>query len=374
MDVPQFARYEQAFEHAADVSNPYRQITATAHIVGPDRRSRSPIMLFWDGGRTWRLRFSPDQIGTWHWETRSTDSGLDGHSGAFEVVPSDLKGSIRPMAGHPTTFNDRTARAFGFWARRRGRCTWTAQSSGTTARPPSAHRRARGAGLQRLAQHAAQRGGLGQQRGASFRPTWRQERINPAYWQEVDRRLAYLNHQGIVGGLVLAWGRKQLGGRASSPMPGTASPSLEAKLRYARTIAARYSAYDVYLIVAGEWNASSREKGRTGNAVHGEYIRDRRRPARGRSAPAHDRHPPRLPAAIICAASSTSGADWMDFGDYQQNYVHLNAEIVASRGFRQAGGQQRVRLLYAGRRARMAWSTSPTARAWTSRATPRGTL
>ena len=32
-------------------------------------------------------------------------------------------------------------------------------------------------------------------------------------------------------------------------------------------------------------------------------------------------------------ASSGQGVAWNDFGDYQQNYVHLNAEVVASRAY-----------------------------------------
>ena len=44
-----------------------------------------------------------------------------------------------------------------------------------------------------------------EQRGQPFLD-FQGESINPAYWQEVDVRLAYLNAQGITGGLVLAWG------------------------------------------------------------------------------------------------------------------------------------------------------------------------
>src|SRR5262249_4351631 len=41
---------------------------------------------FWDGGRTWRVRFAPDQVGHWSYETTCSDvsnKGLSGQSGKF---------------------------------------------------------------------------------------------------------------------------------------------------------------------------------------------------------------------------------------------------------------------------------------------------
>ena len=61
------------------------------------------------------------------------------------------------------------------------------------------------------------------------------------------------NAKGAKVGLVLAWADK---GR--NPNSWRAFPSQEARLRYARYIAARYGAYDVYFIVVGEWNADTR--------------------------------------------------------------------------------------------------------------------
>src|SRR5205085_9087038 len=41
---------------------------------------------FWDGGRTWRVRFRPDVAGQWTFRTRCSDlanRGLHGQSGQF---------------------------------------------------------------------------------------------------------------------------------------------------------------------------------------------------------------------------------------------------------------------------------------------------
>jgi hypothetical protein len=154
------------------------------------------------------------------------------------------------------------------------------------------------------------------------------EQINPAYWQEVDSRLAYLNSKDIVGGLVLAWGRKKW--HSGEPFAWDRFPSFEAKLRYARYIAARYSAYDVYFIVAGEWNASGRDSGN--DEIRGQYVQIGDALA---EADPHRRmvgiHPGTYHNHFCREFNDLAG--WMAFGDYQQNYTHLNAEIVASHQF-----------------------------------------
>ena len=51
---------------------------------------RLEIRAFWDGGRLWRLRFSPDETGLWRWHTRCSlpdDDGLHGAAGCLECLP-----------------------------------------------------------------------------------------------------------------------------------------------------------------------------------------------------------------------------------------------------------------------------------------------
>jgi hypothetical protein len=45
---------------------------------------------FWDGGSTFKIRFSPPTVGRWTFKTTSSEPGLNGRTGAFTVVePSD---------------------------------------------------------------------------------------------------------------------------------------------------------------------------------------------------------------------------------------------------------------------------------------------
>jgi hypothetical protein len=83
--------------------------------------------------------------------------------------------------------------------------------------------------------------GVGNQNGLPFENIGA-ESINPAYWREVDRRLAFANRQGLSVGLAIAWADK----RKVEPFAWRRFPNVAARKRYARYVAARYSAYDVY--------------------------------------------------------------------------------------------------------------------------------
>jgi hypothetical protein len=102
--VPRFAVHEVSLTAGGTYSNAYVDLTAEATLTEPDGRTTRSLPLFWDGGSTWRMRFAPDQIGTWKWTVKSADAGLNGKSGSFECVPSSRRGSIQTMAGAPRHF------------------------------------------------------------------------------------------------------------------------------------------------------------------------------------------------------------------------------------------------------------------------------
>jgi hypothetical protein len=254
---------------------------------------------------------------------------MDGASGAFDVVLSDRKGSIRPMAGYPHHLERQDGSRLWFL----GDTAWSLYADSAETghdRAAAEHymdvRTAQGFNVvHSMLLHEEGWANCG---GAPFEDL-AAERIAPSYWREVDARLAYLNGRGIVGGLVLAWGRKRW--NDSEPYAWDRFPGLEAKLRYARYVAARYGAYDVYFVVAGEWNASGRT-GADGNPARQEYVRigDALR-----AADPHRRmvgiHPGTYGNHFV--REFNDAAAWMDFGDYQQNYTHLNAGVVASRRY-----------------------------------------
>lgn len=46
------------------------------------------------GNDTWKIYFMPDEIGTWTFETQSTDPDLDGKTGSFNCIESRLEGQL----------------------------------------------------------------------------------------------------------------------------------------------------------------------------------------------------------------------------------------------------------------------------------------
>lgn len=98
---------------------------------------------FWDGDRTWRVRFMPALSGVWQWTTQSEDAGLDGQSGQIDVQqPSataieenpNLRGHIRISEnGRFFEYTDGTPFFMlgdTLWAGNTARCDLGAQNDG----------------------------------------------------------------------------------------------------------------------------------------------------------------------------------------------------------------------------------------------------
>lgn len=116
--VPLYGLFERSFEVPGDIRNPYdvREIAVDAMFTAPDGTSRTVPGFFMrpyrntctgddctaetlvpDGDPGWRVRFAPDQTGTWRYTVRAHNSGGTESlvSGAFEVVESTQPGYIR---------------------------------------------------------------------------------------------------------------------------------------------------------------------------------------------------------------------------------------------------------------------------------------
>jgi Protein of unknown function (DUF4038) len=151
------------------------------------------------------------------------------------------------------------------------------------------------------------------------------ETLNPPYWKEVDLRMAHANSRGLVCGLALAWADK----RKVEPFAWRRFRNLESRKRYARYIAARYSAYDTYFLVSGEWHGEVRTRPSDEATIKQEFIEI------GDALHAADPHARMIGIHPMTAHGSVrefvGAADWMTFGDYQQNYRNLHARILESR-------------------------------------------
>lgn len=93
--VEQWTRFEDTFQSTNDYDNPVREAKLRVEFTSPSSKKRT-ILAFWDGGRTWRVRFSPDELGKWSYRASCSDQqnkGLHSKSGSFQCVP--YQGSLQ---------------------------------------------------------------------------------------------------------------------------------------------------------------------------------------------------------------------------------------------------------------------------------------
>jgi hypothetical protein len=110
---------EITLEAARDYANPYVDAQVWIELTGPGFHKR--IHGFWDGGRTFKVRFVATAPGEWRWKARATpadDQGLNGGEGVLRAVAwsdSELaanpnrRGFVRASAnGHALDYADGT--------------------------------------------------------------------------------------------------------------------------------------------------------------------------------------------------------------------------------------------------------------------------
>jgi hypothetical protein len=114
--------WEMRVVNSVSYSNPFdfRVIELQATFTAPSGR-RLDFFGFYDGdgnggqtGHVWKLRFMPDEPGTWHYAYTWTD-GTVGGSGSFDVVDTGLPGPLQIATDNPCYFM--TARGEPFHAR-----------------------------------------------------------------------------------------------------------------------------------------------------------------------------------------------------------------------------------------------------------------
>ncbi|MBL8234521.1 MAG: DUF4038 domain-containing protein [Bryobacterales bacterium] len=305
-------------------SNPYVQIAAEATLTRPDGATWR-VPLFWDGGAVWKMRVSPDAIGPWRWRIASNDPGLDGRAGSFVCRASGRQGGLRASRRWQGHFERQNGAPFWFL----GDTAWAyvtdiAEEKHNRA-AAEAYLKARAAqGFNVIHSMLLSEGGDGNNNGLPWTPI-ATEQINPAYFREAEDRIAFANRHGVTVGIALAWGDK----RKQEPFAWRMLPTVEARKRYARYVAARYSAYDVYFIVSGEWHGEVRTRGNvTEEQVFREFAAIGSEVA---NADPHNRMIAIHPMTGHGSVREFRETGWMAFADYQQNYNRLHGRALLSR-------------------------------------------
>ena len=76
--VEQWDTFELAFESDRDYPNPFVDTDLSAVFRHQPTGQQVTVDGFYDGGRTWRLRFMPTERGEWQYVTSSQDGRLGG--------------------------------------------------------------------------------------------------------------------------------------------------------------------------------------------------------------------------------------------------------------------------------------------------------
>jgi hypothetical protein len=114
-EVPEYGIWERSLENARDYPNKFKYgiISLDATFTSPSGR-RFTHWGFYDGdgrggqeGNIWKVRFMPDERGTWRYELSFSDGApISEARGMFECVPSDLPGPARLDPANPRLLAD----------------------------------------------------------------------------------------------------------------------------------------------------------------------------------------------------------------------------------------------------------------------------
>ena len=202
---------------------------------------------FWDGGRTWRIRFTPTAPGRWQYETRFSDAsetGLHGQRGVLDVrppltdTPLHQHGGFLKVAAHSRylTYSDGTP---FFWL---GDTWWAAPSANVPLEVFKQQVDARLAQGYTVFQMHGHRPLTDDSKLGAFEATCHADAETLRYWQQVDLYLSYAEARGMVGCIGFARGDM------FDPI------SIMDLKRLWRYYLARYGAYPVLFLITQEYN------------------------------------------------------------------------------------------------------------------------
>lgn len=280
--IAKWSRFETSFTSRRKYENPLQETDLRVTFTSPSKKTRI-VDGFWDGGSTWRVRFSPDEEGEWTYITVATtasgaagsgaaasgaassaaanspaaaaaaaDAGLHGRTGSFRVGPAigptrfEQHGPVRVSTnkrflehadGTPffwladTAWNAALLAEGDEWSqylRERSRQQFTAVQFVTTqwrASPEGDRQKARAyTGREKIT-------------------------VDPDFFRRLDARLTSLNEAGLLAAPVLLWAIS--GGSDPSVNPGVSLPDDQA-IKLARYMIARWQAHDVIWILPGD--------------------------------------------------------------------------------------------------------------------------
>ncbi len=275
--LPLYQRFEQSLESTANYANPLQEAALTAVFTAPSGE-KLKVPGFWDGGKTWRVRFAPTQTGKWKFETTCSDAsngGLHQKSGEFTVTAAsgatalDQHGPIR-VSNDDRHLAHQDGTPF-FWV---GDTAWNGPLLSSKADWD-----------QYLKERARQKFNAVQWVATQWRaspdgdankqlPYTGADKIsiNTAFFQRLDEKVEAMNKAGLVSVPVLLWAINA--GSNPKVNPGVSLPEDQAIL-LARYMVARWGGNHVAWFLGGDsdYRGSKADKWkRIGRAVFGDIA------------------------------------------------------------------------------------------------------
>ncbi|MBD3274210.1 MAG: DUF5060 domain-containing protein [Candidatus Marinimicrobia bacterium] len=100
--VPLYGIFQLSVVNNADYSDPYRDVEFQITFTRPDS-STVKYWGFYDNQGIWRVRFMPDQLGTWKYSAKFKN-GTETFAGTFDCVESNIPGLITKDQENPIWF------------------------------------------------------------------------------------------------------------------------------------------------------------------------------------------------------------------------------------------------------------------------------
>ena len=259
-EVAQWNVFETSFESAKAYTNAFTDVEVDVIFKQGEKQWKVPA--YWAGGDTWKVRFAPPAQGNYTYRVESSDKAnpdLNGHEHALRVAAYTgdnplLKHGFLRVSADKRHFEHADGTPFlwlgdTWWKGLCGRITWDGFQQLT------ADRKAKGFNVVQII------GGGPFPDEPLFDGRWKNEggmpyekdfeHLNPAYFASADRRIRHLVENGMVPAMVGGWGWNTA--CISNEVIGGREKWFNRHWRY---LIARYGAYPVVWIVAGEMRHS----------------------------------------------------------------------------------------------------------------------
>jgi hypothetical protein len=272
--VPKWERFEREFRSSVSYQNPLNEVNVAVVFTSPSGQSVT-VDAFWDGGRSWKVRFSPKEVGKWLYTVVCSDQknrGLEGQSGSFVCTAARNRdrfskhGPVQ-VSGDGRFLLHQDGTPF-FWL---ADTAWNGALMSTPAEWETYLQTRTEQGFTAVQWvttqwRAAPNGNRQGQKAFSGRE---RIQVNPAFFRELDRKVEAANRAGLLNVPVLLWAI----GSGTNPRvnPGFDLPEDQAIL-LAKYMVARWGANDVVWILGGDgdYRGKNAERWqRIGRAVFG---------------------------------------------------------------------------------------------------------